>query len=125
MPERLHGKDPIKEILGYFDKLRRGVKFAWIFIGIACLLGGTAIFLAQVYNNRALHKIQNQRRFICLDQNERHDNAIKELRNAIKIYVEKYPKQAQMAKASIRTNIRIVNAVIPKRDCVGLTKLPL
>lgn len=125
MPDRLEGKDPIKELLAYFDKLRRGVKFAWIFIGIACLLGGIAIVLAQTYNSKALHKIQNQRKFVCEDQNHRHDEALVQLSRAVRRYIKDHPEQAEIVLASQTSNLRIINALVPKRDCEQITKLPL
>ena len=114
-----------EELLKYFDKLRRGVKYSWIVLGIVFVIAGTSIVLGQIYNAAALQKIQNQRRIICEDQNHRHDESLFQLSKAVKQYVKDNPEQAEAAYASQTSNLRIINALVPKRDCDQITKLPL
>ncbi|PYS67704.1 MAG: hypothetical protein DMF69_22275 [Acidobacteria bacterium] len=106
-------------------KLRRGVKYSWIVLGIVFVIAGTSIVLGQIYNAAALQKIQNQRRIICEDQNHRHDESLFQLSKAVKQYVKDNPEQAEAAYASQTSNLRIINALVPKRDCDQITKLPL
>lgn len=114
----------VEEFSLYLDKLRRGVRLCWILIGFACLLGGVSIILSEVYNSAALHKIQQQRKDVCIDQNRRHDATIRQFYKEVALYLKQNPKDTVQVRASLKANLRIVNALVPTRDCDNITQLP-
>lgn len=67
-----------------------------------------------------ISEIQQQRANLCNDQNERHDNTIKTLNTVLRNYVKKHPDQAQQVKDSAQSNVLLINALAPKRDCSAI-----
>lgn len=71
-------------------------------------------------------EIQAQRRDSifrsCYEQNLRHDNTFKQLRAVAAEAVKKEPKRAAQIKQSTKSSLTIIEALVPKRDCVKLVK---
>jgi hypothetical protein len=68
--------------------------------------------------------IQTQRTDACNDQNARHKKTIQTLRAILADFVKKHPDQSQQVKDSVRSNVLLINALAPKRDCAALTTNP-
>lgn len=69
---------------------------------------------------RLADKIQAQRKDLCADQNARHKRTIQTLNSILAEFVKKHPDQAKQVRDSVRSNVLLINALAPKRQCSTL-----
>jgi preprotein translocase subunit SecF len=66
-------------------------------------------------------QIQQQRedsiRSSCEDQNARHDNTVASFEQAAKSTIKKHPELAAQVHENVNTNLKIINALVPKQNC--------
>lgn len=71
-------------------------------------------------------EIQAQRRDSiyrsCFAQNLRHDNTITQLQIISEANTKKHPDRATQIKESIKPTITLIDALVPKEDCVRLVQ---
>ena len=90
----------------------------WIKRGlIACSIIAIFCVLGLLGYGIVLHSIQGQRHAACDDQNRRHDQTLALFNQAAKNLIKLHPEQAADIRANVRTNVQIINALAPKRDC--------
>lgn len=53
----------------------------------------------------------------CIDQNQRYDHTIAQLKHILKDYIKAHPEKAAQAKSSISQNELLIGALAPKRNC--------
>lgn len=105
----------------YIKRLRTQ-RIIFLIINVVAALSIAILFWAIVHQQGQIRKaaadIQQERYSSilrsCLDQNERHDDAIKTLN---KLLTKSGVSKARR-KASRRTTIQFINALAPKRDCI-------
>lgn len=114
------------------DRIGRWIKksgISLIIIGIACAIAILAfgIVLRREGNNAA--EIQHQRRDsiarTCKDQNKRHDDTVIEFNRLADRAAVRNPKMAEQIHDNVKANLRIIDAIAPKQDCVHLVTLAL
>lgn len=75
-------------------------------------------------NAKLIITIQEERKnaFIssCQDQNDRHDNTIQLLQKNGDDLIRKQPERTAEIRNSIRLSILLIDAIIPKRNCLKL-----
>lgn len=93
----------------------------FVIIGITSTIAliGFALVLDHEGNNT--DAIQQQRKDSiersCNDQNKRHDDTINAFDTVADAAVKTNPSRAKEIRASVKANLLIINAVVPKQNC--------
>lgn len=131
---RRHGYKDLEEKLDQHAKrlderlelfIRRAlIAFALIgFTSVGSLVGFGVLLSRQ---GQTATEIQAQRRESifrsCYEQNVRHDNTVLQFRRVADEAAKKQPEEASRIKAAVKANLTIIEALVPKQDCVKLVE---
>lgn len=84
----------------------------------AYLLLVISVSLLYFANKERVNDIQNQRISLCEDQNNKHDNTIKEINKQVAIRKKSLSAKARVALDERRNQtVLLINVLAPKRDC--------
>jgi len=116
---RVHGDDLTGRRGGYTE-LKKEIHYFFRKIWVVVLLIGVTTAVGLVGYGFAIREIQDQRAQSCADQNERHDNAIKALREGSNADIQNSDKLG-LSPDEIRrrrdVTIGLINAIAPVQDC--------
>lgn len=133
LPERRkHGYEELEKKLdehaarldSRLESFIRHALIAFAFIGLTSVgsLVGFGIVLSK--QGQTAKDIQAQRRDAifraCYEQNLRHDNTITQLKAVTAEAAKQDPKRADEIKSSVKSSITIIEALVPKNNCVKL-----
>lgn len=131
---RRHGYKELEEKLDQHaetieQRLERFIRGALLGFAIIGLCSAGALigfgFLLREIGDQA-DAIQEQRREAilrsCTDQNARHDNSVKAFNKVAREAIKKYPNRAEQIQQSAKSNLAIIEALVPKQNCVLLAQ---
>jgi len=117
-PERRQGYEELAQRLDdHADHI--AARFTkWFRAGlIAFALIGLSVFAALLGVGYAIDEIQNSRSENCRDQNQRHDNTIRQFRIETRRAIRRNPDSADQIRANTAANVRLINTIVPKVNC--------
>lgn len=108
----------------------------WLYIFVVVISAmAMAVLFVMIQNDRSnlnreanirATQIQQQRYDsiygTCVDQNHRHDKAVKRLQAIAQTYIKKHPETKLQVKASIKQNKLLISAIVPHQNCKAVAK---
>jgi septal ring factor EnvC (AmiA/AmiB activator) len=116
----------------YTEKTFHVLRIAFMFI---CVIAAAAVGIGAYVVWHQHDQIQEQARDIqiqrydtafrnCSDQNKRHDRTIRTLRKEIR-HLSPKRREAAQRRHSLRNTIRLIDALVPRRDCIHVARLAI